>query len=214
MKANCIGHFLVLCIVLSLLATFLLVFVHPECGEERAGKFILNVSYSLLAGGVVYAFTVYFPKKSTEDVLRGVIKDRIEGFGNQILNMTFEFRQDITILETTQVEELVRSIDKIEAWDRQSITCVFGDVKLGIAFIKAYMELKKDIGEFILTYHELLDSDQMLLLEKLRNSKIASYEFLLNNKMGNANLFHDIFVPAYRELLEDYNKLNKTFEVE
>lgn len=209
MYKKCIEQFVVVCVVVSFFTIIWFAFVHPECGDGRMGIVLLNLSYSLLAGVFVYAFTVLFPQQNSKKALWGVVKDSVEGFGNQILNMTFEFRTGGEVFDTTQVDELIACLRKIQDWNRQSKTNVFGDVTLGEAFIKAYMELRDDIGDLITTYHELLDSEQLLLLEKLRNSEISNYVWLLNIKEKDPELCKNIFVPAYRLLLEDYNKLRE-----
>ena len=209
MKVKCIEQFVVVCVVLSFITIIWFAFVHPECGEDGIRIVLLNLSYSLLTGVFVYAFTVLFPQQSTKEALWVVVKKRVEGFGNQILNMTFEFRTEVRDFDTTQVDELIDCLSDIKDWDRQSETNVFGYVTLGEAFIKAYMELRDDIGDLITIYHEFLDSEQLLLLEELRDSEISNYVWLLNNKDKYPELCRNIFVPAYRSLLENYNKLRE-----
>lgn len=174
-------------------------------------RVFLALSYSYLAGVIVYWFTTVFPYYLAKKQIRPVIKNRISDIGSHLSKMNLEFRAPGNNPEITEIDK-VRALFTTEKWRAKchipdNLACY--DVT--DAFIRDYRELQRMVGLLIHDYMKYLTTEQLLLLEKLRKDPIDQF-FITYEGSGNRFNFSDFFyekilVPSYIELLLVYNKL-------
>lgn len=178
--------------------------------NEGLSKVFLALSYIYVAGVIIYWFTVKLPYLRNKRRLIPVIKTKISNIGNLLLNMTLEFRdnENPTITEV----DAVMAVIKKDRWKSkckmpEHVTCR----NVTEAFFQDNNELKKKVDSLINDYKNYLTANQLILLEVLRDSRINQF-FSISERSDNRYEFSDYFyeqvlLPAYRNMLEVYNKL-------
>lgn len=174
-------------------------------------RVFLALSYSYLAGVIVYWFTTVFPFYIIKKQISPVIKYRIIEIGSLLLKMNLEFRDPGNNPEITEIDK-VRALFTTEKWRaRCHIPDNLACANVTDAFIRDYRELQRMVGLLIHDYMKYLSTEQLLLLEKLRKDPIDQF-FTSYEGSGNRFNFSDFFyekvlVPSYIDLLLVYNKL-------
>ena len=187
-----------------------------QCGMSEAtaagfNKVYLALAYSYIAGALIYWFTVRFPYLRNKRRLKPVIDDKIQSIGNHLLNMNLEFRsipnpQD---LEITDVDAIM-SMFTTARWTEKCLMPIHS-MKSNVteAFIDDYYELCRMIGALINDYRAYLSTEQLILLEEIRGTQINFFHSVSKNTGYNFSeyFYNGVMQPAYRSMLENFNKL-------
>ena len=178
---------------------------------EGLNRLYLALSYSFIAGVVIYWLTVRLPYLRNRRKLSLVLKIKIENIGNHLMNMNLEFREPDFNPTITDVDAIM-SVFTIKRWREKCWMSEHSNCRdVTEAFYFDYIELQQLVGSLINDYKEYLSADQIKLLELLRGRRIN--QFFSQNQKGNHKYefidpFYENFLqPSYRTLLEVYNKL-------
>lgn len=177
---------------------------------EGLNNLLLALSYSYVAGVIIYWFTVKFPYWRNKLRLAPVIESKIATIGNLLLNMTLEFRDN----ENPRITEIddVMAVFKKDRWKSKCRMPGHASCRnVTEAFIQDNNELKRKVDSLINDYKNYLSANQLIMLEILRDNSINQF-FSISERSGNMYEYSDYFyekvlLPAYRNMLEVYNKL-------
>lgn len=183
---------------------------YKETTVVGLNKVFLALAYSYVAGVILYWFTVRFPHAINKERLSPVIDSKIESIGNQLLNMSLEFRH-LENPKVTEVDTIIGLITTKRWTEACKIPYHTKRSNVTEAFIYDYYEIQRSVSALISDYKEYLSAEQLILLEGLRENQITTF-FNIAEGTGQGFVFCDHFyekvlTPAYREMLETYNKL-------
>lgn len=169
-------------------------------------KVFLALSYSFIAGVIVYWFTSSFPYIQKKRRIKPIVDARIKDIGTQLMDMNFEFR-GTTSVKIDQIDEIMKLFNN-EHWKEkcvmpQHIACK--DVTE--AFFQDHSELQSMVGQLINDYKDYLTTNQLFLLECLRGGQIGFYASISKASVFSDKFYEIILQPEYKKLLECYNVL-------
>ena len=149
-------------------------------------KVFLALAYSYVAGAILYWFTAMFPQVMNKKRLVPVISNKIAGIGDQLLNMSLEFRNQENP-KVSEVDTIIGLITTKRWTEACKVPYHARRSNVTEAFVYDYYEVQRMVTSLINDYKDYLSAEQLVLLESLRESQVMK--------------------PSYRKLLEDYNKL-------
>ena len=172
-----------------------------------------NLSYSYLAGILVYLLTLVLPALWESYRLKPIINKKIghlaELFNKQLLGFGIpEGKEGFYQFDSTKIEECLSIMDKAD-WNAAN------PVVNNIPNNKLYQTYKQDLDAIILeiadilqTYKDQLSQDDIQHLENIRQADIITYM----NVFYSANVVFSkegqkFVVEGHKKLLEEYNKL-------
>lgn len=184
---------------------------------DKINSVLLNLSYSYIAGLIMYALTIELPTYIYRKKIRQIIKQNIENVGICLHNLLVgfpnkegrdDFNPDISDIE--YCESILTDID----WNAKNILPIYNNIpnKLFETFYYDYSNLQKLITSFLQVYKTDLTAEQLLLLEGLVNMRhmqiieviINSRSDTINNRIGNS------IAKEYAEKLQIYANLKST----
>lgn len=173
-------------------------------------KVFLALAYSYVAGVILYWFTVRFPYALNKKRLSPVIDSKIRSIGNQLLNMSLEFRH-LENPKENEVDTIIGLITTKRWTEACKVPYHVRRSNVTEAFVYDYYDVQRSVSALISDYKKYLSAEQLILLEELRENKITVF-FNVAEGHGQGFVFSDYFyenvlTPAYREMLEIYNKL-------
>ncbi len=173
-------------------------------------KVFLALAYSYVAGVILYWFTSKFPYLRNKKRLAPVIKSKIGNIGDQLLNMSLEFR-NLENPKITEVDTIIGLITTKRWTEACQVPYHARRSNVTEAFVYDYYEVRRTVSLLINDYKDFLSSEQLILLESLRESQMNMF-FSVAEGQGQGFVFSDYFYeqvmkPSYRKMLEDYNKL-------
>jgi len=180
---------------------------------EGWNRVFLALAYSYVAGVILYWFTSKFPYLRNKKRLGPVIKSKIRNIGDQLLNMSLEFR-NLENPKITEVDTIIGLIETKRWTEACKVPYHARRSNVTEAFVYDYYEVQRTFASLINDYKEYLSSEQLVLLESLRESQLNVF-FSVAEGQGQGFVFSDYFYeqvmkPSYRKLLEDYNKLTES----
>lgn len=174
----------------------------------------LGLSYSYLAGVILYYFTARLPYVLECKRMRGVIISKIEDIGVTIENMNVEFRSGDQNPNLEEIDQII-SLMTPEKWRSTKKKPFFAGETVFDAFVDGYRDVQRQIGQLINDYGKYLSTEELLLLEEIRST--ARDIFI---RMGEGhrieyldNVYTDILNPRYEEMVRKYLKLAKKCNV-
>lgn len=185
----------------------------PQSVCNNINRLYLNLSYSYVAGYIIYLLTIYFPKKSEKKRLQPIFKQKIRDIKNDFNCILLEFSRNTEIKNGYMEIENARKVLLSKNWT--DIMPMYQKMyKANISYIAFISEegkiLKKQINDFIQSYQSFITARQLCLLEELSNMMIFSiaHQFRqmtisLEDANGKKSLV-DMFIDA----------LNKMYEIE
>lgn len=189
-----------------------------QCSMSEAtaagfNKVFLALAYSYIAGAFIYWFTVCFPYLRNKRRLKPVIDEKIQSIGNHLLNMNLEFRsiQNPQNPEITDVDAIMSMFTTARWTEKCQVPIHSMKSNVTEAFIGDYHELCRMVGSLINDYKGYLSAEQLILLEEIRCTQINSF-FSVSKNMGynfSEYFYNGVMQPAYRSMLENYNKMNR-----
>jgi len=174
----------------------------------------LSLSYSYLAGVILYYFTVRLPYKLECQRLRSVIVFKLQNIGVTIDTMSIEFRVNSKNPSLEEIDEIIPLMTP-EKWRSKRKTPFHDGVTVWDAVICDYREMQKQISQVINDYGKYLTIDELYQLEDIRSSKLDQFISIgENNKTNYADIaYSDIINPCYKELVQVYLRLAHSFEI-
>lgn len=178
---------------------------------DGLNRIFLALSYSYVAGVIIYWLTVRYPYLRNKRKLSLVIKTKIGNIGSHLMNMNLEFRQPDNNPPITDVDA-VMAMFTLKKWrDKCSMPEHAGCRDVTEGYIQDYCELQTIISSLINDYKDYLSADQLFMLELLRGKRVNQF-FSTAKKCNGRYVFTDAFYetvlqPSYRTMLEVYNKL-------
>lgn len=178
-----------------------------------------NLSYSYLAGILVYLLTLVLPALWESYRLKPIVNKKIghlaELFNKQLFGFgTPEGEEGSYQIDCTKIEECLSIMDKAD-WN------AVNPVVNNIPNNKMYQTYKQDLDAIVLeiadilqTYKDQLSKDDIQHLENIRQADIITYM----NVFYSANVVfpkdgHKFIVEGHKKLLVEYNKLLQDREI-
>lgn len=180
---------------------------------DNINRLYLNLSYSYVAGYIIYLLTIYFPKKFEKKRLQPIFKQKIHDIKNGFNCILLEFSRNTEIKNGYMEIENARKVLMSKNWT--DIMPMYQNLyRANISYISFISEegkiMKKQINDFIQSYQSFITAKQLCLLEELSNMMIFStaHQFSqmtisLEDANGKKSLI-DMFIDA----------LNKMYEIE
>ncbi len=181
----------------------------------QINEIIINLSYSYIAGIVVYLLTIVLPVYFEKKRLRPVINEKINDIGTMLANMMAGFPavgaiNNPNISDIEGCEKLLKSAN----WNTNNLLPIYGgNNKLCQTFYFDFESIQTEIGNFISCYKPQLTTPQLLYLEEIRNAGfMSSLSVLIKANCvfpkGGADFIVDEFVVK----LKTYAKLKATIK--
>lgn len=178
---------------------------------EGLNHLYLNLSYSYIAGAIIYWFTVSLPYQTKKHKISKVLRNKFGDIGTQIQNMNIEFRSPENQPQVFDIEATM-ALFKYDTWIGKCKIPYHIDCQNVIsAFVQDYDNLQSYVSAIINDYKEYLSAEQILQLEDLRNSQMYSIFSMGKqfNYVYSEDVFSKIIEPSYKKLIEDYLTLTK-----
>lgn len=173
-------------------------------------RVFLALSYSYIAGLIVYWLTVKLPFENKKKVVLPVVETRIRGLGVHLSNMNVEFRMNNANPEVSDIEGVV-ALFTTKRWTGKCIMPEHVKCKnVTDAFFQDYKGLQNKIGQIINDYKNYLTMRQLFLLENLRGGRISGFVLSYEGTTYTDDFYEKFLQPDYIKLLVVYNKLAST----
>jgi hypothetical protein len=179
---------------------------------KKINECFLALSYSYMAGCIVYFLTVVLPRIRDKKIVMPALKDKVRNIGIIIQNLLTEFSED-TITNPINIDNVedCKSVLKSRDWNDIIAMPQYMVYNNYIGSFRFHSEqMIAEINEIIRDYKSFLTSDQLISLENLRNPKtLMIVEVLSGRKIteegcaGLADEFGKELI-AYNELKKDF----------
>lgn len=181
---------------------------------EQLNSIIINLSYSYIAGLIVYIFTVEIPTIIHNKKIKPIINQNIENIGVSFHNLLVGFTKEdeslnIDVSDISNCKKILTNVD----WNTKNELPIYPSEgnKLYQTFYYDYKNIQNEITRILQIYKSDLTTEQLLLLEDLTDMKhvqvlgvIIAAKYKMNNEAGNA------IANEFAEKLETYAKLKST----
>lgn len=168
----------------------------------------INLSYSYIAGLIFYFFISYLPYILNKQKLKATIDLKIDDITNQIFSyiQTFEKEEiniDMENINLNSMKLLLKNKDILESSYYSRIMAIRMN---NLEFINSTKSSIFNLIDSIIIYKEYLDSEQILSLEKIKDSKFFHLlKINHNNQLGNTYYNSEVFKSEF------INELNGIF---
>lgn len=182
--------------------------------SKEINSIILNLSYSYIAGFIVYILTVMLPIALDNHRLHPVLKERIEDIGVMLANMLagFPYEGDCHKVDIDNIEKCSELLSNAD-WNKENTLWIYpkGKNKLYQTFKSDFDEIQNEIRYLILMYKPHLTTKQILYLESIKNTRFQSLLSVLEkmNVVIPENGMNDT-IKEFLEVLKTYDKLRRT----
>ena len=174
---NTIRFFLVITTLLSFycigsVGLSILPFLGVSGNAENINNVILNLSYSYFAGFVFYVFISYLPEKIQKQKIQPVIRVKYGEVKNQItayINSFNVFQQSKTILNTITVNQISQLFNGNNLNKISYFSSLTGVKQSNAEYINSRKDALHQYLEGILFYKEYLSSEQIVLIEQIKD---------------------------------------------
>lgn len=182
--------------------------------SNAINSIILNLSYSYIAGFIVYILTVILPISWENFRLRPIIKDRIDDIGIMLANMLvgFPYEDEFLHVDIANVEKCKEILSNAD-WNTENSLWIYpkGKNKLYQTFMADFEKIQREIEKLIITYKPQLTTEQIVYLEAIKNTRFMS----LLSVLVSANVIipehgADKIINEYIEVLKTYSRLKQT----
>lgn len=183
--------------------------------SQEINTIILNLSYSYIAGIIVYILTVMLPVIWENYRLQPILKEQVKSIGIMLANMLvgFPYEEDYLKIDISDIEKC-REILSNADWNNENKLWIYpkGKNKLFQTFKSDFDEIQNEITILIQTYKSHLTTKQILYLESIKNARFQSLLSILEK----ANVVipengMDGTIKEFLEVLKTYERLKRTF---
>lgn len=176
-------------------------------------EIIINLSYSYIAGIVVYLLTIVLPVYFEKKRLQPIINEKIGDIGIMLTNMMVGFPA-ATAINSPDISDIdgCKKLLKSADWNTNNLLPIYGrNNKLCQTFYFDFENIQTEIANFILCYKPQLTTTQLLYLEKIRNASfMSSLSVLIKANCVFPKGGADFIVDEFAEKLKIYAKLKNT----
>ncbi len=184
--------------------------------SENINQVSLNLSYSYVAGLIFYFFISYIPINLLKRKLRPTLKSKFEDLSNQVCSYIQTFENiDIEIDVKTINFNFIKSVMESKSILDSSYYSKIMALKMNnLEFINSTKESIFNLIDSALVYKEYLDAEEILHLEKIKDSKFfhllkIKHNNLLGNIYYNSDSFKNEFITELNDIFVSVKKLKK-----
>jgi hypothetical protein len=177
-------------------------------------RIYLGLAYSYIAGLILWGFTVAWPVYREKRRLQPIINEKFEDIGVMLANMIVGFPPIGNKPEISDIEKCVTLLKSAD-WNRINSMPQYatGQNKLYQTFKTDFEEIQICIHNLILCYKPQLSTDQLLLLENIRNAQFMPYlKLFVKANIVIPDSGADFIVDFFAEVLKTYKKLKETID--
>lgn len=176
-------------------------------------KVFLALSYSYVAGVIIYWFTVVFPSFLHKRKMAPIVAENIDNIGAYLHKMLIKFcvidkqtPRNPKLYDLEDCKDLLVNND----WSQFNRIPPQIGVRMRDAIISDFKDMQEFLDTFINDYGDVMSTRQLLLIEKIRHSSLGSFldfggimtsDFSVPAKENIAEMFCDM-VKNYSELKE------------
>lgn len=181
---------------------------------EGLNKIFLGLSYSYIAGVLVFYLTVILPDYLERHRLQPIIDKQIDGIGTALSKILWGFPSQaednglyaVDIFDIDETEKILKSAD----WNSPNLIPIYSNYpnkSLKYTFYYDYIEVQKLANNLIELYSKYLDTDKVIQLEAIKNPEFMTYlDILRNTQFPQGGQNH--IVEGFIEVLKAYKKLS------
>ena len=181
---------------------------------QNINQVSLNLSYSYIAGLIFYFFISYLPFLLTKQKLKTVINLKIDDLSSQIESyiQTFRSKELKEGIESINLESIKNVLSEKTLLDESCFSRIMALKMSNHDFITQTKSAVFDLIETILQYKQYMTLEQIVNLEKIRDSKFFHLlKVGTKNSLGfnyyNSIAFNDAFAEEFFIIIESVKKL-------
>lgn len=176
-------------------------------------KVFLALSYSYVAGVVIYWFTIVFPQFLKKRRMEPIVKQNVGKIGQSLHNMLLEFcAMDRQNARNPKLDDEADCRDLLinNDWSQLSITPMHAGKRLQEAFLAEYKSMQAFINVFVNDYQDVLSTRQLLLLENIRHSRLGEFLNFSGVMISDYSEFaKDAIAKMFYEIVRNYRELSE-----
>lgn len=184
---------------------------------DKFNTVILNLSYSYIAGCIFYYLSVVFPGYKNKKEIKPAVKLKISNIKSQLSGILLEFSRNTGLNHNAFNDlKICKNIMMSKEWN-DIVQMLLQNNRVTVSYLKLCLlqkiEILKEIESLIIGYKSFLNTEQLLLLEQIRNCSFFSQISFLSSFLviditdQNAKEF---LADDFCKLIELYNKLERT----
>ncbi len=202
-------------IIISLICTYIILAVglkivptiYESSNSENINNVSLNLSYSYIAGVIFYFFVTLFPYLILKNKLKPALDLKLIDLKIQITSFIRSFNSvtdiDLKDIDLITIQNIIK---KHSILDRSYYSPMTGTTMSNLDFLCSTKLNIFNLVESILTYREYLTSNQILELERIRDSKFFHLTkmagFPLQDVFYKSDEFNQAFSNTFFEIIE------------
>jgi len=182
------------------------VYINPKIASG-----LLALSYSYLAGCVFYLLSVVFPKMRNKRTFMPVVKAKVKDVGTGIHNTISQFStESFGDIILTDIESCKKVLLSREWNDKIDFPFYTTHSTYLNSFSDMVNRIVKHVDGIILYYKDYLNENQLILLEKIRDTDLTALTEVMNNRQITPEGAKGL-TEKFCELIETFNTLENTF---
>lgn len=185
--------------------------------SDKINQILINLSYSYMAGFIFYILVSYLPYRLKTEKLKPVIKLKINDLYNQInaCVQTFDSTENNDIIINLTVDKLAEKINNNNMYGNSFYAIMVGYQMNNLQFLKSTKDNVFGIISSILEYKEYMNTDQILNIEKIRDSEyfhlVKVYEDTpIAKTYYSSQQFKDAMIKDLYEIIVCVRELKKS----
>lgn len=179
-----------------------------EATVAGMNKVFLALSYSYVAGVIIYWFTVVFPGFLHKRKMAPIVAENIDNIGAYLYNMLIKFcAVDKQMPRNPKLDDLEDCKDLLvnNSWSQFNQIPPRIGARIHEVIISDFKEMQEFIDTFVNDYSDVMSTRQLLLIEKIRHSSLGSFlDF-------GGILTSDFSVPAKEKIAEMFCDMVKNY---
>ena len=186
--------------------------ISESSNSENINQVSLNLSYSYIAGLIFYFFVTLLPHLSLKRKLKPAINLKLTDLKTQITSYIRSFNSVENInLNDIKLVTIQNLLEKHSILDTSFYSGMTGTTINNLDFFYSTKSNIYNLIETTLTYRDYLTSNQILELEKIRDSKFFHLIKMGNYPTGNvfykSDKFKLEFANRFFEIIESVRKI-------
>lgn len=186
--------------------------IYESLNSENVNNVTLNLSYSYIAGLIFYFFVSLLPYLILKHKLKPAIDLKITDLKTQITSFIRSFNSikdiDLKDIELITIQNIIK---KHSILDRSYYSPMTGTNMSNLDFLYSTKLNIFNLVDSILTYREYLTSNQILELEKIRDSKFFHLSKMAGSPLQDifykSDEFNQAFSITFYEIIESVRKI-------
>lgn len=186
----------------------------PEQYINGLNRVFINLSYSYLAGWILYAVTVLLPGYHKKVKFRPVIKCKVNDISNILHQACLNFAVPVGTLNKNPYWMDKDNLEKAmidKNWSNYSILPTDQGKTILESFSLNLGQLNDYVGTFISDYKHILSTEQIIILESIRNNPLFSFLSLAGSSKCDLSVYaKEAIVKMFFEITNWCIELQKT----